>query len=150
MNQVEDRNYTNQTRIKRPVADVYSAIVSSETITKYFTDKTSGPLVEGEKVIWFWEGWGDHPVIVRKVTENKLIHIELDSKEWKKTEDVAYPVAVIFEFEETEGGTLLKISEQGWRTDKSGLRGSHDNCSGWTHMAICLKVFLEHGIDIRK
>ncbi len=45
--------------------------------------------------------------------------------------------------------TMLSISEQGWLTDEAGLKGSHDNCSGWTHMALCLKAFVEHGIDLR-
>ena len=48
-----------------------------------------------------------------------------------------------------DGSTLLSISEAGWRTDKDGLRGSHDNCGGWTHIAMCMKAWLEHGIDLR-
>ena len=44
---------------------------------------------------------------------------------------------------------MLSISESGWKTDREGLKGSHDNCSGWTHMAMCLKAYLEHGLDLR-
>ena len=62
----------------------------------------------------------------------------------------SYPVKVIFEFEALDdGNTMLSISEEGWKTDADGLKGSHDNCGGWTHMAMCLKAWIEHGIDLR-
>lgn len=144
------RNYTVQTKIQRPVTEVFDAIVNDSTICNYFTDKTSGPLLEGQRIIWTWDAWGDFAVIVKRIVENELIHLELDSQEWKKTKDRAYKVEVFLEMEPLDdGSTMLSISEQGWLTDESGLKGSHDNCSGWTHMAMCLKAFVEHGIDLR-
>ncbi len=145
-----ERNYTVQTKIQRPVAVVFDAIVNEETICKYFADKTSGPLVEGQRIIWTWNHCGDCPVVVKRIVENELVHLELDSQEWKKTEGDAYKVDVSLEVESLDdGSTMLSISEQGWLTDKSGLKGSHDNCSGWTHMAMCLKAWIEHNIDLR-
>ena len=147
---MSDRNYTVQTKIQRPVGEVFDAIVNNITICKYFTDKTSGSLQEGQRIIWTWDSWGDFPVIVKRITDNKLIHLEIDSREWKKTEDSAYKVDVLLELELLDhDSTMLSISERGWKTDESGLKGSHDNCSGWTHMAMCLKAFVEHGIDMR-
>ena len=143
------RNYTVQTKIARPVADVFDAVVSKNRMTKYFITEATSDLVEGQEVIWTWGEYGDGPVVVRKVVENELIELAIDSRKWKKTEDYAYEVLVIFEFEELEDGTMLKISEQGWRTDEDGLAASHDNCGGWTHMSMCLKAYLEHGIDLR-
>jgi uncharacterized protein YndB with AHSA1/START domain len=143
------KNYTIQTKIARPVADVFDAIVSSERMKRYFVNGASGDLVEGDTVIWHWDHYGDNPVAVRKVIENQLIELALDSKEWDKTPDEAYEVLVIFEFEELEDGTMLSISEQGWKTDADGLRGSHDNCGGWAHMSMCLKAWMEHSIDLR-
>ncbi len=143
------RNYTVQTKIARPVADVFDAIVSSDRMKRYFVNGASSDLVEGKTVIWRWNHYGEHPVIVRKVVANELIELAIDSKEWDKTKDEAYEVLVIFEFEQLEDGTMLSISEQGWKTDADGLKGSHDNCGGWTHMAMCLKAYIEHGIDLR-
>lgn len=143
------RNYTVQTKIKRPVADVFDAIVSSDSMKHYFVDSASGDLVEGEDVTWRWDRYGEFPVVVRKVVPNTLIELAIDSREWDKTRDEAYEVLVIFEFEELDDGTMLSISEQGWKTDTEGLKGSHDNCGGWTHMATCLKAYLEYGIDLR-
>ena len=143
------RNYTVQTKILRPVADVFDAIVSSERMTKYFIDGASSDLLEGEEITWRWHHYGENPVTVRKVVENELIELAIDSREWDKTKDEAYEVLVIFEFEELDDGTMLSISEQGWKTDADGLKGSHENCGGWTHMAMCLKAYIEHGIDLR-
>lgn len=143
------RNYTVQTKILRPVADVFDAIVSSERMKKYFVDGTSSDLIEGKEITWRWDHYGENPVTVKKIVENELIELAIDSREWDKTKDEAYEVLVIFEFEELDDGTMLSISEQGWKTDADGLRGSHDNCGGWTHMAMCLKAYIEHGIDLR-
>ena len=143
------RNYTVQTRIKQPVADVFDAIVSSERMMKYFVNGASSDLIEGETVTWYWDHYGENPITVRKVVENELIELALDSREWDKTKDETYEVLVIFELEELDDGTMLTISEQGWKTDADGLKGSHDNCGGWTHMAMCLKGYIEHGIDLR-
>ena len=146
-----DRNYTVQTKILRPVADVFDAIVRREKLCHYFTNKTTGDLVEGAEIGWTW----DHyvftlPVRVDRVVENERIELTIDSAEWKKTTAEAYPVKIVFEFEALDdGSTLFSISEAGWRTDADGLKGSHDNCGGWTHMAMCLKAWLEHDIDLR-
>jgi uncharacterized protein YndB with AHSA1/START domain len=144
------RNYTVSTRISKPVADVFDAIVSSDKLANYFA-KGSGDLIEGTTVTWHWEGYGDAPVVVKKVVENELIELVLDSKEWKKTQDESYEVSIIFEFESLDdGATMLSISEAGWKTDADGLKASHDNCGGWQHMAVCLKAWIEHGIDLRQ
>ncbi len=109
------RNYTVNTRITRPVDDVFDAVVSSERLCRYFSDKSSGNLTEGKRVIWHFGEWGDYPVIVTKVVPNELIQLSLDAKDWKKTDD-SYDVAVIFEFETLENGdTMLSISEEGWK-----------------------------------
>ena len=145
------RNYTVHTKILKPVAEVFDAIVSREKLCHYFTDEASGDLEEGQEINWRWDHYhATLPVVVTQVATNELIELTLDSKTWEKTMDEAYPVKVIFEFEALEdGSTMLSISEDGWKTDKDGLKGSHDNCGGWTHMAMCLKAWIEHGIDLR-
>ena len=145
------RNYTVQTKILRPVADVFDAVVSKDKLCRYFTDRTSGDLVEGQQVRWHWEHYEPElPVVVNRIVANELIELTLDSAEWKKTVDEAYPVRVSFAFEALDDDTtVLSISEEGWKTDADGLKGSHDNCGGWTHMAMCLKAWIEFGIDLR-
>ncbi len=144
------RNYTVQTRIMRPVADVFDAVYSKEKMLKYFVDGASDDLVEGKTIKWHWNHYGENPITVKKVIRNELIELTLDSREWDKTKDDAYNVTVTFEFESLEdGGTLLSISEAGWKTDPDSMKGSYENCGGWTHMAMCLKGWIEHDIDLR-
>ena len=145
------RNYTVQTKILKPVAEVFDAIVSKDKLCKYFTDEASGDLEEGQEIQWHWDHYDPWlPVVVDKIIANERIELTLDSARWEKTKSEAYPVKVIFEFEPLdENNTMLSISEDGWKTDADGLRGSHDNCGGWSHMQMCLKAWLEHGIDLR-
>ena len=143
-------NYTVNTRIEKTVTEVFEAIVRKDTLNKYFTDDSSGDLVVGEQIIWNWNEWGEFPVTVTKIIENELIVLTIDSKRWLKTKDQSYEVSIIIEFKSLDDGqTMLSISEEGWKTDVDGLMASHDNCSGWTHMAMCLKAYIEHGIDLR-
>lgn len=144
------RNYTVSTRIERPVAEVFDAIVSAKQLDKFFTNGTSGDLEEGQTITWHWDHWGDNPVTVKRVVKNELIELTINSVEWVKTKDDSYDVSVLFEFEALgENATRLSISESGWKTDADGYKASHENCEGWTHMAACLKAYLEHGIDLR-
>lgn len=145
------RNYTVRTRINKPVAEVFNAVVDSELITRYFTNAVSGGLAAGDEVQWTWDEYGTNTVFVKTVTANKLIELTLDSRNWAKTSDDAYEVLVTMEFEALDDNTtMVSISESGWRRDDEGYKGSHDNCGGWQDMLLCLKAYLEHGVDLRK
>lgn len=150
MSESSDRNYTIRTKINKPVAEVFAAIVSKEQAVKYFVNATSGDMVEGTKVDWTWDEWGTNEVTVKKVVPNELIQLGLDSENWQKTNDDSYEVTVSFEFEVlNENATMVSISESGWRHDAEGYKGSHDNCGGWQDFLLCLKGYLEYGIDLR-
>ena len=143
-------NYTVSTKILRPATDVFNAVVSGEKLTRYFANATSGDLVEGQKVQWRWNEWGDFPVVVKKIVRNELIELSLNSNDWHKTENAGYDVQIIFKFETLSSGeTMLSVSEHGWQTDAEGLVASHQNCAGWMHMLMCLKAYTEHNIDMR-
>ncbi len=144
-----ERNYTVSTQINRPLSEVFSAVIDSHVMEKYFTTRSSSSLIEGRKIDWYWKHWGENSVFVNRVIKNELIELTLDSKNWAKT-DPGYDVIVIFEFEDLgRDSTRLSISEKGWKSDADGLKASHENCGGWQHMADCLKAWLEHGIDLR-
>ena len=137
--------FSIQTRIDKPVDGVFRAVADENEICKYFTNKTSGPLAEGQTIIWHWSSYGDHPVTVKRLIPNEKIVLE-----WKANRDDSYNTEVILSFEPIdEKSTLLKISESGWKENQKGLDSSYDNCSGWQHMASALKMYLQHGIDLR-
>lgn len=49
-----------------------------------------------------------------------------------------------------DGRTLVEIAEEGWRETAGGLAGSYGNCMGWSQMLAALKMWVEHGINMRE
>ena len=79
------RNYTVQTKILKPVADVFDAVVSRDKLCRYFTSESSGDLEEGKVIDWRWSHYEKTlQVVVTKVVANRLIELTLDSKTWEK------------------------------------------------------------------
>src|SRR6266700_807269 len=98
-----DLIFTVQTKIQKPVNEVFDAVHNPKKLSGYFTSGGSdGPLDEGKTVLWKFNDVGD------------------------------------------------KIVEGKWRSTEGGLQGSYGNCQGWTHMGLCLKAYLEYGINLRK
>lgn len=136
-----------QTKIQKPVAEVFDAVYNPTKITQYFaTESASAPLVEGTKVIWRFADYpADAPVSVKQVIPNQLIVLN-----WEAMEG-GYDTRVEMRFEPlgTEE-TLVSISEGNWNENQKGLDSSYGNCGGWMHMSCCLKAYLEYGINLRK
>jgi uncharacterized protein YndB with AHSA1/START domain len=136
-----------QTKIQKPVAEVFDAVYNPRKITQYFaTESASAPLVEGTRVIWRFADYpGDVPLAVKTVVPNQLIAFE-----WETMEG-GYNTQVEMRFEAlgTEE-TLVSISEGNWKENQKGLNSSYGNCYGWMQMSCCLKAYLEYGINLRK
>jgi|SRR5688572_10055125 uncharacterized protein YndB with AHSA1/START domain len=132
-----------QTKISKPVQEVFDAVVNPDKLSGYFT-KSATPMKEGDKAIWrFHEVPGDYPVLVRRIVPNELILFEWDSH--------GTTTRVEMRFESIDpDSTMVKISESGWPETQDGLKGSYDNCQGWTEMSLCLKAFVQYEINLRK
>jgi uncharacterized protein YndB with AHSA1/START domain len=133
-------------KIARPVAEVFDAVYNPRKLSGYFTTGgASGPLTQGSSVTWdFADFPGAFPVHVRQAESGRLIELE-----WQAG-DGDYDTRVRIEFEPIDdGSTLVRISESGWKETPEGLKSSYGNCSGWMHMLCCLKVYVEHGINLR-
>src|SRR6266704_750364 len=144
-----DLIFTVQTKIQKPVSEVFDAVHNPKKLSGYFTTGGSdGPLVQGKTVLWKFNDVGNEvttvPVKVQKVVPNKLIQFS-----WEASEGVYDPKTGTVP---SGGGyeTLVKIVEGKWRPTERGLEGSYQNCQGWTHMTMCLKAYLEYGINLRK
>jgi uncharacterized protein YndB with AHSA1/START domain len=64
---------------------------------------------------------------------------------------VAYKTTVTMTFTPLDGDTrtLVEIEEKGWRETEGALKASYGNCQGWSQMLCALKVWVEHGINLR-
>jgi uncharacterized protein YndB with AHSA1/START domain len=136
-----------QTRILKPVDEVFDAVYNPKKLSGYFTTGgASAPLNEGTIVMWeFADFPGSFPVQVKKVIPNKQIVLE-----WQAMDD-NYNTRVEMNFDPVDANsTRIRISESGWRENEKGVKSSYDNCGGWMQMECCLKAYLEYGINLRK
>lgn len=139
-----DMKFTLQTKISKPVAEVFDAVVNPKKIVGYFCNQADAPLVEGQTVHWTWTAHKvTHPVKVKQIVNNSKIVIE-----WPASSGGTSIAEMSFESLE-DGVTMVKISESGWPSTPEGLKASYKNCEGWQHMASCMKAYLQHGIDLR-
>ncbi|MDG1857570.1 MAG: hypothetical protein P8I94_00620, partial [Emcibacteraceae bacterium] len=58
--------------IRKPIDQVFQAFTDPEIITKFWFDKSSGPLVNNACVEWTWSHFNmTIPVIVKEFVQNK-------------------------------------------------------------------------------
>lgn len=137
--------FSINTKINKPVAEVFDAVVNPKKITGYFCDKADAPLVEGQTVHWTWSAKPvTHPVKVKQIVPNAKIVIE-----WPAAPSGTTVAEMSFTALE-DGRTMVSISESGWPSNDDGFKASYRNCEGWQHMMSCMKAYLQHGIDLRK
>jgi len=139
--------FTVQTKIQKPLAEVFDGVYNPSKITRYFaTGGASAPLDVGTTVIWqFADHPGDVPVRVKEVVPNQLIAFEWDAGE----PNTVCRVEMKFEALDDKS-TMVSITESGWPSTQKGLDLSYGNCMGWSHMTAFLKAYLEYGINLRK
>lgn len=142
-------------RVAKPVPEVFEAVVNPSLLSRYFTTGgANGRLETGATVTWdFHDFPGAFPVQVVEVKTNERIVLLWDANDPSSGEGAAtrYKTRVTMSFEALEGNrTLVTISEEGWRETSNGLNASYGNCMGWSQMLCALKIFLEHGINIRE
>ena len=154
-----DVNFRVSGRIARPVADVFEAVADPANLSKYFTTGgAKGRMETGKTVLWqFAEHPGEIPIEVVEVVPNEKIVLRWGASEAESGEIGAkmkpgdYKTTVTMLFTPTDDGrTLLQIVEEGWRETAGALRGSYNNCEGWTGMLFALKGWLEHSINLRE
>lgn len=150
-------------RIDRPVSEVFEAVADPKKLSGYFTTAgAEGRMETGATVMWEFHDYpGAFPVKVVEVVPNERIVFEwpayeadppnVDEKD--QHEDGAeadYKTTVTITFKEADGGTLVEIAEEGWRDTDAARRGSYSNCQGWSQMLVCMKAWVEHGINLRE
>ena len=140
-----DMPITVSTKINKPVAAVFRAVVDPAESDRYFMTETSGPLALGAKVTWhFADEDVSNKIAVKEFVENEKIAF---------TWYVNYAgdrTAATLEFSEiAKDQTLLTITETGFNDTKKGIKESHGRTMGWQMTVDALKAYLEYGIDLR-
>lgn len=144
--------FTVSGRVARPVHEVFEAVANPAQLSNYFTTGgAKGRLETGATVTWdFHDFPGAFPVHVVEVVPDSRIVLRWGAA---PDDDPAgdYETTVTMTFEPLEDGrTLVRIHETGWRENETGLKASYGNCEGWTGMLCAMRMWLEHGINLRE
>lgn len=142
--------FTVSGHVSRPCAEVYEAVADPGQLSKYFTTGGArGRLEPDTEVTWdFHDFPGAFPVRVLDAQPPRRIVIEWDGT---ATTADSGTTTTTFEFEPVDGGTrtLVTITESSWQPTEEGAKSAFGNCMGWTGMLAALKVWVEHGINLR-
>lgn len=163
MESVMELKFRVAARIAKPVEEVFEAVADPDKLSQYFsTGGAKGRLETGTEVMWDFHDYpGAFPVKVVEVVPNERIIFEWPAYESDppnvdgkiEHDDAAaadYNTTVTMTFSAVDGGTMVEISEEGWRDTAAAQRGSYGNCQGWSQMLCCLKAWAEHGINLRE
>ena len=156
-----DLKFRVAARISRPVHEVFEAVADPRQLSRYFTTGgASGRLEPGATVTWDFHDYpGAFPVEVAEVVPDEKIVLRWDAAEGEQPvaqggeiKPAGYQTTVTMTFTPLDGDsrTLVEIREEGWRETQAALNASYGNCMGWSQMLCALKVWLEHGINLRE
>jgi uncharacterized protein YndB with AHSA1/START domain len=129
--------------IRKPVAEVFEAIINPDITTNFWFTKGSGRLEAGRQVRWDWEMYGVSVQVTAKTIEpNKRITIE-----WP---GYSGPATVEWIFTPwKDGTTFVAVTEAGFTGDADQLvKYVADSTQGFTLMLAGLKAFLEHNVRL--
>jgi uncharacterized protein YndB with AHSA1/START domain len=133
-----------QLKIRKPVAQVFDAVVDHRKLAGYFIEVGSGPLVAGATVTWkFPELDESFPVTGREVVPYERLAFTWGSMTGGEN-------SVEFVFKPMNGEeTMVQVTESGWPDTPEGVKASQGNAGGWMFMLTALKGYLEYGINLR-
>ena len=142
--------FTVSGRISRPCAEVYEAVADPAQLSKYFTTGgATGRLETGTVATWDFH---DHPGRVpgdgRRGGAERTDRDPLGrSGDHRPVRHDDHDVRV--RTGRRRARTLVTITESSWKATPTGAERAFGNCTGWTGMLAAMKVWLEHGINLR-
>ncbi len=131
-----------QILVRKPVAQVFEALVDPAITSHFWFSRGSGRLETGKRVRWDWEMYGQQTEVdVKSIEKNKRILIE-----WNGPEN---PSSVEWTFEgKGDNTTFVIVKNWGFGGDSNKVVAEAiDSTSGFTFLLAAMKVFLEHGIE---
>ncbi|WP_134682834.1 SRPBCC domain-containing protein [Brevibacillus migulae] len=129
-------------RIAKPVKEVFEAIVSPEKMSRYFISSGSGRLQEGRTIVWKWDDVGAELSINVLKAEDDCISFLWSASGVETT--VVFTLTPLH-----ESAALVRVREDGWESDEEGIKRYGQQMHGWVDMLLCMKAFLEYGINLR-
>ena len=144
--------FTVSGRISKPASEAYEAVADPAVLSRYFTTGgAEGRMETGATVTWeFHDFPGRFPVHVVRTELDQRIEFRWEAAEGAAKEGETETM-VVFTFTSLEDGrTLIEIVESGFRDADAGWQAALNQCGGWTAMLCAMRVWLEHGINLRE
>jgi uncharacterized protein YndB with AHSA1/START domain len=133
-------------RIGKPVNEVFDAFANPQKLSSYFTSAASGPAEEGQTVTWTWGDVGaSGTVYFEKVENNVRVVFQWPATTPNRTVELKFDAL-------EDGGTKVSASERSdtWSLNEAHVKEACGQTAGWMHMLLCMKAFVEYGINLRK
>jgi uncharacterized protein YndB with AHSA1/START domain len=127
--------------IRKPVAQVFNAIIDPAVTTKFWFTKSTGKLEPGKRVRWDWEMYGvGTDVDVKEIVPNKRILIEWDSYVGR--------TPVEWEFAaRADNTTMVTVTNYGFQGEDV-VKQAIESTQGFSFMLAGLKAWLEHNFAL--
>lgn len=134
--------------IRAPREKVWSALTTPRGLDGWWGTRGSEiDLRPGGKLALRWRDWGaerdinhDEDAVVVEVVPNQRFVFT-----WGGSVDAT--TTVEFDLEEREGGTLLRVREQGFAPTTKGRQSFEGNSIGWGEATTLLKFYVERGVS---
>lgn len=139
-----------QMLIRKPVEEVFEAMVNPEITSRFWFTKSSGRVEPSQTLEWEWGQFGVKDIVdIKEVKTNELISLE-----WKLGE-LKTLVEMVFE-PYSETSTLVKVRESGfWEIDpvkdenfEEKIKLMLGQKGGWNLVLSNMKAWLEHEINL--
>lgn len=125
---------------------VYDAMTTNEGLDGWFTQGASVEAVPGGRIQFRWRNWGvfDYtgelggPVVEATRPERFVFRWPVDSG--------GYETTVEIDFTAHEDGTTLRLVEQGYEDNPTGMQDFLNRVEGWAHVLTLMKFYVEHGV----
>jgi len=144
MSEFLDCKIIQRTFINASIEEVYDTITSAEKWDSFFTTGMELDPQPGGVCTFAWKDWGPDKYTLKvpgKVIEAK--RPDIFSFQWGRPGKES---RVQFELIAKDNGTIVTLTEDGYRDTPEGRANIVDCASGWGEAVTLLKFYIEHGI----
>jgi uncharacterized protein YndB with AHSA1/START domain len=146
---VLDAEIRHATFVRAPRERVFEAMTTPEHLDGWFTTGAEVDLRPGGTIHWRWRDWGPD-----RVTGDDAAPID----------EVSSPERLVFrwhgqggdrlttvelDFEEADGGTVVRVRETGYLDTPEGRAGFANCAAGWGEALTLVKFYVESGMTYR-
>jgi uncharacterized protein YndB with AHSA1/START domain len=134
---------TTELRISRTPHEVFEAIVDPAKMSHYFITWASARPEPGKVVTWKWEDVGaEGKVKVLEVEQDRRFAFTWDVGGDDKRVDITVEP-------DDDGAAAVHVSDGPYEPDEAGIAAFRGQLQGWTHFLLCLKAYIEYGVELR-